>query len=95
MRPSTRLTQEFVAADVRRLKSSVTGGPPSEEEIQSLLTSAATSEGIDPPLRGDLDWIVMKAWRKTARGATRRPTAWRWTSRHLNWSPWSPAQPSL
>ena len=31
-------------------------------------------------VRGDLDWIVMKAWRRTARAATRRPTIWRRTS---------------
>ena len=26
-------------------------------------------------VRGELDWIVMKAWRRTATAATRRPTA--------------------
>ena len=26
-------------------------------------------------VRGELDWIVMKAWRRTGRGGTRRPTA--------------------
>ena len=28
-------------------------------------------------LRGELDWVVMKAWRRTASGGTRRPAAWR------------------
>ena len=32
-------------------------------------------------IRGDLDWIVMKcAGEGPRRAATRRPTAWRWTS---------------
>src|SRR5260370_8674881 len=35
IRPSTRLTQELVAADARRLKSSATGQPPTEEEIRA------------------------------------------------------------
>ncbi len=29
-------------------------------------------------VRGELDWIVMKAWRRTATAATRRPTASPW-----------------
>src|SRR6266702_2938923 len=35
LRPSTRLSQQLVGADVRRLKSSATVGPPSEEEIRA------------------------------------------------------------
>src|SRR5207302_8875837 len=35
VRPSTQLTMEFVAADVRRLKSPVTGQPATEEEIRA------------------------------------------------------------
>ena len=27
-------------------------------------------------VRGELDWVVMKCLEKTARGVTRRPTAW-------------------
>src|ERR1019366_1678821 len=52
VRPSTRLTQELVAADVRRLKSSVTGGPPSEEEIRASRRLLQVKELIHL-LRGD------------------------------------------
>src|SRR2546425_235797 len=64
VRPSTRLTQELVAADVRRLKSSATGGPPSEEEIRASSRRLLQVKELIHLLRGDLDWIVMKALEK-------------------------------
>src|ERR1035438_10231186 len=60
VRPSTRLTQELVGADVRRLKSSVTGGPPSEEEIRASSRRLLQVKELIHLLRGDLDCIVMK-----------------------------------
>src|ERR671931_274808 len=48
VKPSTRLTQDLVAADVRRLHST------SEGEIR------ASSRRLLQEVRGDLDWIVMK-----------------------------------
>ena len=46
------------------------------------LPSIAACRHVEPRklsglVRGELDWIVMKAWRRTAPAATRRPTAWR------------------
>src|SRR5437879_13556112 len=64
IRPSTRLTQELVAADVRRLKSSASGKPATEEEIRASSRRLIQIKEIIPLLRGDLDWIVMKALEK-------------------------------
>ena len=49
------------------------------------LPSIAARRGTEPTrlgrlVEGELDWIVMKAWRRTATVATRRPTPWRATS---------------
>src|SRR5205807_2982765 len=60
-RPSTRLTQELVAADVRRLKSSASGKPATEEEIGASSRRLLQLKELIPLLRGDLDWIVMEA----------------------------------
>ena len=48
------------------------------------LTTMAKHRKAEPPklihlVRGDLDWIVMKRWKKTARAVTKPPMAWRWT----------------
>src|ERR1019366_3149735 len=64
VRPSTRLTQELVGADVRRLKSSVTDGPPSEEEIRASSRRLLQVKELIHLLRGDLDCIVMKCLEK-------------------------------
>ena len=46
-------------------------------------------------MRGDLDWIVMKAWRRTGGGGTTRPTPWRQEiERHLSHEPVSASPPS-
>src|SRR5689334_5976737 len=67
VKPSTRLTQEVVAADVRRLHSkSESPNLKAEEEIipaQRERRLPQTKELIRV-LRGDLDWIVMKCLEK-------------------------------
>jgi serine/threonine protein kinase len=57
-RPSTRLTQELVAADVRRLHSK------SEEEVRASSRRLLQMKELIRLVRGDLDWIVMKALEK-------------------------------
>jgi serine/threonine protein kinase len=49
------------------------------------LTTIAAHRKAEPPklihlVRGDLDWIVMKALEKDRRVVTKRPTGWQWTS---------------
>jgi len=63
-KPSTRLTQQLVAADVRRLKSSGMGDAATEEEIRASSRRLLQMKEIIPLLRGDLDWIVMKCLEK-------------------------------
>jgi len=63
VRPSTRLTQELVAADVRRLKPSA-AKPATEEEIRASSRRLLQVKKLIPLLRGDLDWIVMKCLEK-------------------------------
>src|SRR5881396_1268694 len=53
-RPSTRLTQQLVAADGRRLKSSGMGDPATEEEIRASSRRLLQMKEIIPLLRGDL-----------------------------------------
>src|SRR5437879_2275317 len=61
-KPSTRLTQELVAADVRRrTEQSEIRNPKSE--MDSASSSPQTKELIHL-IRGDLDWIVMKCLEK-------------------------------
>jgi eukaryotic-like serine/threonine-protein kinase len=62
VRPSTRLTQELKATEVRKSESK----PPTEEEAKSSLRLQQLKELI-PILRGDLDWIVMKCLEKDRR----------------------------
>jgi len=58
--PSTRLTHELVAADVRRLKSPGIGDAATEEEIRASSRRLLQMKELVKLLRGDLDWIVMK-----------------------------------
>ncbi|PWU14499.1 MAG: hypothetical protein C5B50_17160 [Verrucomicrobia bacterium] len=59
VKPSTRLAQDLVAADVRRLYSkSEWRNPKSEEKVR------ASSRRLLHDVRGDLDWIVMKCLEK-------------------------------
>src|SRR5207249_3166934 len=60
LKPSTRLTQELVAADVRRLHSKPEiRDPKSEEEIRASSRRLLRMKELIHLLRGDLDWIVM------------------------------------
>src|SRR5207247_170299 len=64
-KPSTRLSQQLVAADVRRLKSkSEICEPKSEEEIRASSRRLLQIRKLIELLRGDLDWIVMKCLEK-------------------------------
>src|SRR5262245_8364252 len=58
MRPSTRLTQGLVAADVRRLTSK------SEIDRASSRRLLQEKRELINAIRGDLDWIVMKCLEK-------------------------------
>ena len=63
VKPSTRLTQELVAADARRLKSSG-GSPPTDEEIRASSRRLLRIKEDIRFVRGDLDWVVMKCLEK-------------------------------
>ncbi len=64
MRPSTKLSQTLVAADVRRLKTPATDTPSSEEEVRASSRRLLRVKETITMLRGDLDWIVMKCLEK-------------------------------
>jgi serine/threonine protein kinase/tetratricopeptide (TPR) repeat protein len=59
-KPSTRIT-EIAGADVRTLSSSEHGNSPQRRDARRLLQE---KERLASELRGDLDWIVMKAIEK-------------------------------
>jgi eukaryotic-like serine/threonine-protein kinase len=63
-RPSTKLSQVLVGADVRRLKSPVPDQPTSEAEIRASSRRLLRIEETITLLKGDLDWIVMKCLEK-------------------------------
>jgi eukaryotic-like serine/threonine-protein kinase len=62
-KPSTRLAQELVAADVRRLKTPTSDAPDFGEEIRASSRRLLQGKEVQA-LRGDLDWIVMKCLEK-------------------------------
>ena len=64
VRPSTRLSQALVAADVRRLKSPAVETPGSEEGVRASSRRLLRIRETITLLRGDLDWIVMKCLEK-------------------------------
>ena len=64
VRPSTKLSQTLVAADVRRLKSSSSDKPAAEEEVRASSRRLLRVKETITALRGDLDWIVMKCLEK-------------------------------
>src|SRR5205823_13406388 len=87
-RPSTRLTQELVAPDARRLSSkSEIRNAKSEMDRASSRRLLQIKELIHL-LRGDLDWIVMKCLEKdrTRRYETANSVAMD-IQRHLNNEP--------
>jgi len=64
VRPSTKLSQTLVGADVRRLKLPASDKPSSEEEIRASLRRLLRIKETITLLKGDLDWIVMKCLEK-------------------------------
>src|SRR5665213_808200 len=62
-RPSTKLSQTLVAANVSSLKSSETK-PTTEEEVRASSRRLLQIKETIALLRGDLDWIVMKCLEK-------------------------------
>jgi len=75
-RPSTRLTQELVTADVSPRKSTTGLAVPSEAEASADSRRRLRLREQISRVRGDLDWIVMKCLDKIARGVTTRRMAW-------------------
>ena len=66
-RPSTRLTQQFVAADVRRLKLSNEASGPEMETVGASSRRLLQMKELIKLLRGDLDWVVMRCLEKDRR----------------------------
>src|SRR5438093_1114598 len=64
MRPSTKLTQELVAADVSPRKSTPGLAVPTQEEVSADLRRRLRLKEQIARVRGDLDWIVMKCLEK-------------------------------
>ncbi len=64
VRPSTRLSQTLVAANVSSLKSPATGKPATAEEARADSHRLLRLKETIALLRGDLDWIVMRALEK-------------------------------
>jgi serine/threonine protein kinase/WD40 repeat protein len=64
IRPSTRLSQTLVAADVRRPQSPASAAAGSAEEVRASSRRLLGVKETISMLRGDLDWIVMKCLEK-------------------------------
>ena len=64
LRPSTKLSQTLVAADLRRLKPTSSDSPGSEEEARASSRRLLRIKETIRQLKGDLDWIVMKCLEK-------------------------------
>jgi WD40 repeat protein/serine/threonine protein kinase len=64
VRPSTRLTQELGAADVRRLKTSSSERPASPKTFRASSRRLLRIQESITRVRGDLDWIAMKCLEK-------------------------------
>src|SRR5947207_1134845 len=94
-KPSTRLTQELVAADVSPRQSSAGLAIPTKEEISADSRRRLRLKEQISRLRGDLDWIVMKCLEKDR--ARRYETATALATdieRHLNNEPVVACPPS-
>src|SRR5437773_3535010 len=94
-KPSTRLTQELVAAEVTRLKSNSEFGIGNSELDGASVRRLLGTKELIRLLRGDLDWIVMKCLEKDR--ARRYETANGLASdiqRHLNDEPVVACPPS-
>src|SRR5208283_4891164 len=88
VRPSTRLTQELVAADVSPRKSTSGLAIPTPEEVSADSRRRLRLREQIHCVRGDLDWIVMKCLEKdrTRRYETANGLAMD-IKRHLNNEP--------
>jgi serine/threonine protein kinase/tetratricopeptide (TPR) repeat protein len=64
VRPSTKLSQTLVAANVSSLKLSAAGKPTTEEEVRADSRRLLRVKETITLLKGDLDWIVMKCLEK-------------------------------
>ena len=64
VRPSTKLTQELVAADVSPRKSTSGLAVPTQEEVGADSRRRLRLKEQIARVRGDLDWIVMKCLEK-------------------------------
>jgi serine/threonine protein kinase/tetratricopeptide (TPR) repeat protein len=95
VRPSTKLSQTLVGADVGRLESPASDKPSSEEEIRASSRRLLRIKETITLLKGDLDWIVMKCLEKDR--ARRYETATGLAAdikRHLNNEPVTARPPS-
>ena len=64
VRPSTKLSQTLVGADLRRPKSPSSNTPSSEEEVRASSRRLLQLKETVTLLKGDIDWIVMKCLEK-------------------------------
>ena len=64
VRPSTKLRQTLVAANMSSLKSPKAGQPTTEEEVRADSRRLQRVRETITALEGDLDWIVMKCLEK-------------------------------
>jgi len=64
MRPSTKLTQELIAADVSPHQSSAGLAIPTQEEVSADSRQRLRLKEQIQRVQGDLDWIVMKCLEK-------------------------------
>jgi eukaryotic-like serine/threonine-protein kinase len=64
VRPSTKLSQTLVAANVSSLNSPAAGKPTTEEEVRADSRRLLRVKETIHQLKGDLDWIVMKCLEK-------------------------------
>jgi len=64
LRPSTKLSQTLVAADMRRITPTSSDTPSSEEEARASSRRLLLIKETIRQLKGDLDWIVMKCLEK-------------------------------
>jgi serine/threonine protein kinase len=64
LRPSTKLSQTLVAANVSSLKSPAAEKPATEEEVRADSRRLLRIKETITLLKGDLDWIVMKCLEK-------------------------------
>jgi eukaryotic-like serine/threonine-protein kinase len=97
LKPSTRLAQQLVVADARRLHSkSDIREPESKEQVGASSRRLLQIKERIHMVRGDLDWIVMKALEKDRRRRYETPDAFAGdVARHLRNEPVLASSPSV